>query len=150
MTTFAAVFIAWFVGHSVGDHWVQTSCQAIKKGERTRAGRLACARHVATLTTTKLVLTALVFAAHPFGVNPVWFTTGVAVDGVAHYWADRRFTLERLAGRKLVNKTEFYHLGEDTVHQFNPSGSHLGTGKYALDQSWHHLWLLVGALIASV
>lgn len=55
---FASSFAALYVAHSVGDHWVQTSCQAARKG-----------------------------------------------------------------------------------------GEGIGTGAYALDQSWHHLWLWVAALI---
>lgn len=33
-TVFAAVFVALYVAHSVGDHWVQTSAQSAAKGQR--------------------------------------------------------------------------------------------------------------------
>lgn len=54
--TFAAVFIALYVAHSVGDHWVQTSHQSSHKGRPGWVGRLADARHVAGLTVTKAVI----------------------------------------------------------------------------------------------
>jgi hypothetical protein len=53
---FAAVFIALYVAHSVGDHWVQTSHQSAHKGRPGWVGRLADARHVATLTATKVAV----------------------------------------------------------------------------------------------
>lgn len=59
---FAAVFIALYIAHSVGDHWVQTSHQAAHKGENdrtpgqcSRAGRIACTLHVLGLTVTKVI-----------------------------------------------------------------------------------------------
>src|SRR5690606_5450429 len=53
---FASSFAALYVAHSVGDHWVQTSCQAARKGCFGWSARWACVRHVATLTATKTVL----------------------------------------------------------------------------------------------
>lgn len=99
--TFAAVFVALFVAHSVGDHWVQTQWQADTKGAPGRLGRVACARHVLGLTITKDAFYSLGTRAHPR--HPV------TAEG-------------------------------------DPAAT-LGTGAYALDQSWHHLWLLVAALI---
>lgn len=156
--TFVALFIAWWVGHSVGDHWVQTGTQAVEKGfgppgcgnkKLTHRGQLACLRHVLTLTATKLVLTAAVFIA-PLGLHADlrWLAAGVAVDAVTHYWADRRWTLEELS--RWVDKGEFYDQGTDLTDVAGERRPHLGTGKYALDQSWHHLWLFVGALIAAM
>ncbi|MFJ2073498.1 hypothetical protein ACIOHF_31195 [Streptomyces albidoflavus] len=46
---FAAVFIALYIGHALGDHWVQTSCQAATKGQAGWTGRLACGRHCLSL-----------------------------------------------------------------------------------------------------
>ncbi|GGN64850.1 hypothetical protein GCM10012285_67230 [Streptomyces kronopolitis] len=46
---------------------------------------------------------------------------------------------------KVTGKAEFYRLGAPRAdHDDNP---HIGTGAYALDQSFHHLWLLVAALV---
>jgi hypothetical protein len=47
----------------------------------------------------------------------------------------------------MVDKAEFYRLGAPREgREDNPS---LGTGAYALDQSFHYLWLLIAAAITS-
>ncbi|MFK0281932.1 DUF3307 domain-containing protein [Streptomyces sp. NPDC090499] len=143
--TFAAVFIALYVAHSVGDHWVQTSHQSAQKSRPGWVGRLTDARHVATLTLTKvavLIPAAVLLGLH---LSAVGVVAGLAVDAASHWWADRRTTLARLAA--LLGKGEFYRLGAPRAgRDDNP---HIGTGAYALDQSFHHLWLLVAALIVA-
>lgn len=143
---FAAVFIALFVGHTIGDHWVQTGHQAACKGARTNAGRVACAGHVLSLTATKLVLLAGAWLVLDLELSIGAVALAFVIDAVSHYWADRRFTLEWLADK--VGKTGFYHQGTDLVDVNGKAVPHIGTGKYALDQSFHHFWLFVAALIA--
>jgi hypothetical protein len=135
-STFAAVFATLFVAHSVGDHWVQTSAQAADKGRPGWPGRLAAARHVATLTATKLVL--LLPCAWLLGLHlsVLGLVVGMGVDAVTHGWADRRHTLAKLA--RATGKAEFYRLGtpEHPAHPVRADGTpaaHLGTGAYALD-----------------
>lgn len=53
---FAAILGLLYVGHHVGDHWVQTHPQACAKKHDGWPGHLACARHVATYTATLTVL----------------------------------------------------------------------------------------------
>ncbi|MEU9149379.1 transcriptional regulator [Streptomyces sp. NPDC048417] len=143
--TFAAVFIALYVAHSVGDHWVQTSHQSATKGRPGWVGRLADARHVATLTLTKLAVLIPAAALLGLHLSVPAVVAGLAVDAASHWWADRRTTLARLAA--LLGKGEFYRLGAPRAgRDDNP---HIGTGAYALDQSFHHLWLLVAALIVA-
>ncbi len=149
-TAFAAVFIALYVAHSVGDHWVQTSCQSADKGKPGWVGRLAGARHVATLTATKLALLVPAAALLGLHLSVVGLAAGISVDAVTHWWADRRSTLAWLA--KVTGRAEFYGLGTAAhpAHPITAKGgpaAHLGTGAYALDQSFHHLWLLVAALL---
>ncbi|MEV5138172.1 transcriptional regulator [Streptomyces syringium] len=140
---FAAVFIALYVAHSLGDHWVQTSHQSAHKGRPGWVGRLADARHVATLTLTKLAVLLPVAWLLDLRLSALGIVAGLGIDAVTHWWADRRTTLAWLA--KVTGKGEFYRLGAPrSGHDDNP---HIGTGAYALDQSFHHLWLLVGALI---
>ncbi|MFF9004634.1 transcriptional regulator [Streptomyces goshikiensis] len=148
--TFATVFVALFVAHSVGDHWVQTSRQSADKGKAGWTGRLADARHVASLTATKLALLLPVANLLGLDLSVIGLVAGLGVDAVTHWWADRRSTLARLA--KAVGLADFYALGTGThpVHPVNTEGkpaAHLGTGAYALDQSFHHFWLLVAALL---
>ncbi|MFD8599197.1 transcriptional regulator [Kitasatospora sp. NPDC059646] len=147
--TFAAVFITLYAGHQVGDHWTQSSCQSARKGLPGRAGRWACTKHVSTLTLTKGVLllpAALVLDLH---LTAAGLLLGLAVDAGTHWWADRRTTLAWLA--KVTGKREFYSLGADVVDtstaQDGITGRHLGRGSYALDQSFHVLWLFVAALL---
>lgn len=140
---FAAVFIALYVAHSVGDHWVQSSHQSAHKGRPGWVGRLADARHVATLTATKVVVLLLVAWLLDLRLSVLGIVVGLGIDAVTHWWADRRTTLAWLAS--VTGKSEFYRLGAPRAgRDDNP---HIGTGAYALDQSFHHLWLLVAALI---
>ncbi|MGP9023205.1 transcriptional regulator (plasmid) [Streptomyces sp. BR1] len=145
-TVFAAAFIALYVAHSVGDHWVQTSHQAQAKGRPGWPGRLADARHVLGLTITKgIALTAVVLVLD-LPVTALGVTAGLTVDAASHWWADRRTTLARLA--QLTGKAEFFALGSKVTDD-NGHPTHLGTGAYALDQSFHHLFLGIAALLIS-
>jgi hypothetical protein len=138
---FAAVWVALYVAHEVGDHWVQTHHQACGKGAPDRRGRILCARHVASLTLTKVVALVIVAAWTGLELAPLALVAGLSVDAVTHYWADRRATLRRLADA--IGKAAFVRLGD-------PKEAPTGTGAYALDQSWHVGWLLVAALLVSV
>jgi hypothetical protein len=147
---FAAVFAVLYVAHTVGDHWVQTSCQAAEKGKPGWHGRLACGRHVVGLTLTKgfLLVPAVILLDLP--VTALGLALGFGIDAVTHYWADRRTTLAAFA--KTCGKGEFYDLGTPAhpEHPVTAEGEYaptLGTGAYALDQSWHHFWLGVAALV---
>ncbi|MEU9072575.1 transcriptional regulator [Streptomyces sp. NPDC048306] len=154
---FAAVFVALFIAHSVGDHWVQTSHQAAHKGENdrtpgqsSRAGRIACTLHVIGLTITKGIALAAVVWALDIPVTVTGVAAGLGVDAATHWWADRRSTLAWLA--KVTGKTEFLSLGTPAhpAHPVTSEGTYaptLGTGAYALDQSFHHLFLGVAALL---
>ncbi|RKT84866.1 Protein of unknown function [Saccharopolyspora antimicrobica] len=143
--TFAAVLPSLLVAHNVADHWVQTSHQAANKGRPDGAGRWACFKHVASYTLVTGLAVGLVWTVLGLPISPAGFVLGQAISAVTHYWADRRFTLSRLA--ELLGNAEFYRLGAPrTGKDDNPS---LGTGAYALDQSWHWLWLGVAALLTA-
>ncbi|MGW7268279.1 transcriptional regulator [Streptomyces sp. NPDC054842] len=154
---FAAAFIALYIAHSVGDHWVQTSHQAAHKGENdktpgqsSRAGRIACTLHVLGLTITKGMALAAVVLVLDLPVTALGVTAGLGIDAASHWWADRRSTLAWLA--KVTRKTEFLSLGTPghPKHPVTADGEYaptLGTGAYALDQSFHHLFLLIAALL---
>jgi hypothetical protein len=71
----------------------------------------------------------------------------MAVSAISHYVADRRTPLRRLAGLldRPTGKPAFWSLGLPRPgRDDNPT---LGTGAYALDQSWHVGWLLVATMI---
>ncbi len=164
---FAAVAVALLIAHQVGDHWVQTSHQAAHKGREGWAGRAACAAHVASYTLGTLLAVVGVVLALDLPVTLRGLLLGQAVSAATHYWADRRTTLAALAEK--AGLSGFYNLGSPrpvlvgvvdergqlahdadgrpvTVPVDAPS---LGTGAYALDQSWHYAWLFVAALITA-
>lgn len=156
--TFAAVFVTLYVAHQVADHWLQTHHQACTKGDPGWPGRMACARHVATYTATAVALLAAVALLLPLPLSVLGVAIGQAVSAVTHYWADRRTTLRAFA--EAVGKGGFYQFGAPRSHlppapgEWRPAGaatSHdnptLGTGAYALDQSFHVFWLFVAALV---
>lgn len=142
----AAVAAALYAAHQVADHWVQTQWQADNKGLPGWTGRLACAGHVLSYTITcYLALLALILVTgwQP-GMAPL--AAGLAVNAVTHYIADRRTPLRRIAER--LGSGRFYTLGVPRPgRDDNPS---LGTGAYALDQSWHIGWLFVSALVIAI
>lgn len=140
---FGAIFAALFAAHSVADHWVQREHQALNKGAAGWAGWLANLRHVGGLTLTQLAAVLVLMPVLDLRLSGWQVAAGLAVNAVTHAWADRRHTLQWLASR--VGKGGFYQLGAPRAgHDDAP---HLGTGAYALDQSWHIGWLFVAALI---
>jgi hypothetical protein len=146
MPAFAAVFAALYAAHQVADHWVQTDHQANHKGLPGWPGRWNCAKHVATYTLTGVVALAALAAVTGWRPALLPLTAGLAVNAVSHYIADRRTPLRRIA--EWTGHGGFYTLGTPRPgRDDNPS---LGTGAYALDQSWHVGWLFITALIIAV
>lgn len=177
--TFAVVAVGMLITHQVADHWVQTTAQATRKGLPGWPGRLACARHVASYTAMTAVGVGVLWWALRLGIHPVGFLAGQVVSAGSHYWADRRFTLQRLADR--VGLGEFYRLGQPRreLQAVTDDGNHivelewtrvdrpgwdpleggvdapwdnptLGTGAYAMDQSWHWAFLGAAAFLTAV
>lgn len=161
----AASGIALYAAHHVGDYWVQTDHQAAHKGDAGWVGRLACLRHVGTYVLTQGLALAMLAGATGWALPLVPTLVALAVSGVTHYLADRRthglmFAVARWL-EPIAGKAGFMKLGvprqgrtvtahgvgwrTEEVPLDNPS---LGTGAWALDQSWH-IWLgvFVPALI---
>lgn len=156
---FAAVAIALYAGHHVGDYWVQTDHQARTKKESARS----CVMHCLTLVMTQAACLLMLL---PLGVRFAWLPTlgGLAVSGVTHYIADRRTPLVKLAAL-IPGKAAFLKLGAPRPYQiFAQSMSHneprgpvpldnpqLATGAWALDQSWHIFFgVFVAALVVAL
>lgn len=140
---FASTFAALFVGHYVGDFWLQTAAQAANKARAGWRGRLACFGHITRLTITKIAILAITTAVLDLHISIIAVIIALFVDAASHYWADRRSTLAKLA--RLLGKSDFYRLGSPRPgHDDNPS---LGTGAHSLDQSWHIMWLWIASLI---
>lgn len=142
MGAFGAVFAALYAAHQVADHWIQTQHQADYKGDPGWPGRIACAAHVTTYTATGLFSLFALAAATGWRPDPWHLVIGMSISAVTHYIADRRTPLARLAWA--LGSGPFWTLGAPRPgHRDNPS---LGTGAYALDQSWHVGWLFFAAL----
>ncbi len=142
----------------VADHWVQTDCQARRKGIHVgdtieleglsepfraeeghqRMGQQACAAHVASYVG--LQGAALVAGAAVTGrrLHPGWLAAGLALSAVTHYAADRRRPLKRLA-ELVPGKIGFYNLADNGLN-----------GAYLLDQAFHHGVEAVAALVSAV
>lgn len=131
--TFAVSLPSLLVAHHVGDHWVQTSTQALGKAARTWSGACCCARHVASYTATTAAAQALVWALFGLAITPIGFLAGQMLSALSHYWADRRFTLAWLA--RMLRQDGYYHRGG---------------GAYELDQSFHRAMLFVSAVVTAV
>src|SRR5690606_6617951 len=121
--------------------------------------------HVAsyTLCTTLAVLGVWLALDLPLTLPGVLL--GQVISAVTHSWADRRAPLRNLA--EPLRLGGFYRLGsprpalvlvvdQDGNPAYDADGAPvtvpidaptLGTGAYALDQSWHYLWLFVAALV---
>lgn len=166
--TYASVLGTLLVAHQLADHWVQTSHQAGHKHLPGRVGRWNCFKHVATYTAVTAAAVALTAVLLGLPITPAGFVLGQATSAVTHYWADRRTTLAKLAERlrlggfyglgaprpvRALVVDEHGHVAHDadgrpvTVPVDAPS---LGTGAYALDQSWHWAWLGVAAMITAL
>jgi hypothetical protein len=161
--TFAAAGIALYIAHHAGDYWVQTDEQARHKGDAGPEGRSNCLMHVLTyLLTQMLFLVPIELMGADFSAGGILLA--MLVSGVTHYMADRReYGLMFKLARKLPGKANFLELGkprglqarvawpldpDETVPLDNPS---LGTGAWALDQSWHLFWgVFVAAIIIAV
>lgn len=150
MEIFAAAFAALYAGHHVGDYWIQTDHQAQHKGAAGVHGRRACLAHVISYTITQGAFLVMVLSLG--GELDLARAAGaLALSAITHYAADRRehglmFRLARL----LPGKARFLQLGaprDVRVYAFGgardePSDQPLdsptlGTGAWALDQSWH-------------
>lgn len=130
LVTFAAASVALLMAHQVGDYWIQTNHQAITKPERSWRGRWACIRHVITYTLTCVAALAIVDAVTGADLLGWPAAIGLAGNAAAHYFADRRAPLRRVA--VWLGKADYW--------------DHHG-GAAPLDQAFHIGCLAVVALI---
>lgn len=147
LAVYAVAWIALHTGHHLGDYWVQTHHQAGAKAGPGWTGRLACARHVVTLTATQAALLGLTVIVVPVRFSVVQVLAALTVNALSHYWADRRTTLLALAQRleRVAGKGSFARVGVPRPGRDDLAS--LGTGAVALDQAWHTAWLMIAALL---
>lgn len=144
-TNLGTLFAALYISHHIADHWAQTTDQACGKGDPGWHGRRACAGHVAGHMIVSIICLA---SLNIIGIHLSVSTTaiGLGIIAVTHYWVDRRAPLYRLAA--LCGKAGFI-AGCTVVRKPGDAPTEIGpgTGLYALDQSFHFLWLFISALV---
>lgn len=127
----------------VADMWVQTDHQALHKGDDGWPGRLACARHVATLTATQALTLWAGSRAVGKRLNPWRVAAGLAFNAATHYAADRR---EHGLLPKLTKRLAF--TGKDTFYRAGDGkAAPCGTAAFGLDQTFHDGCRLITALL---
>lgn len=131
----AVAYAALRTAAHVADMWLQTDHQATHKAGDGLRGHRAMAGHVASYAGAQTV--ALVAANRLLGMNlkPSRIAAAVALSGATHYFIDRRWPVRKLAAA--TGKQNFYDLG-------GPLG-----GGFHLDQSAHHLFEAVAAVVAA-
>lgn len=132
--TVGTVAITLYGVHGAADHWIQTHHQAQTKGRRDNGGKWACLKHVSSYTATCTAAVVAVVALIGLPLSAAGVAAGAVVNGGSHYWADRRYTLAWLA--RVTGHADFWAMGTGT-----------GSGAYAMDQSYHKLFLLVTAVV---
>lgn len=147
VSRFLITSAALLAAHAVGDHWVQTSHQATAKGAKGWPGRRACAAHVASYTATGVLATTAASRCLRVPLDGPAIVCAFVVSAVMHYVADRREPLRWLA--ELTGRDGY--IRHITVRRGDgmPADTGPGTGLFHLDQSWHHGWIFVAALIAA-
>lgn len=180
MTSLAAKFAALGVGmlatHWVSDHITgQTDHMAGHKTLPGPEGTRACLAHVASYTADSTATVLVLNSTLKLGLSPQGIVAGQLLSAVTHYWADRdRSRLARLSAR--VESPVFPTIGQprtDLAVFVTAGGERLpvevvtvdgngaekpapfdnpsiGTGAYAIDQSWHIGWVAVAALLTAV
>ncbi|MFD9078259.1 hypothetical protein [Streptomyces erythrochromogenes] len=156
--TFAAAYALLRAAADHADHWGQSDFDSQAKGATdaapvtykhedgtvttvgTDGGRRACLHHVLQYTATQGLV--LVAGTRVLGIrlHPAALAAALAVSGATHFAADRRVPqglLQRLA--EATGKKNFFNLADFGMN-----------GRYCLDQSWHHSWETLAALLATV
>jgi hypothetical protein len=137
MDIFAGIAITLYIGHHIGDYWVQSDHDAAHKGKAGPEGVYACLRHVFSYVITQGVCVLLLSLATGEFIAPWLYAVSLIVSGVFHYAADRReFGIMFRLARLIPGKAKFLTLGVPRGGHYDDNPS-LGTGAWALDQSWH-------------
>lgn len=148
LALFAALQATFADIHPVCDQWLQTSRQALGKGEPGWAGRVCCTQHVATYTTVQAVAAITVTRVLGYRIPASAFAAGMAITAVTHYAIDRRRGFIRLI--RAVGKGDYLdrctvQRCDGTVHNGGP-----GTALMELDQAAHRVIGVATSLLVAV
>lgn len=103
---FAAVFVALYVGHMVGDHLAQTDSQANRKAGTGRPAVIAMLGHISAYGTCQIVALVALEVVTYLPISSGGLLAGMAVSLGTHAVIDRRapvrWLLERTGSTQLA------------------------------------------------
>jgi hypothetical protein len=130
---FAAVYIALYAGHMVGDHVAQTDHQAAHKAGKGWPAARAMAGHIGGYTAVQVIALALVAAV---GVSAPAAVVALAVSAATHAFIDRRWPVQWL----------LRNTGSASFASLTTGGLN---GPYLTDQALHIGCLFLAAVAAA-
>jgi hypothetical protein len=153
--TIAVTFVALRAAHMVGDHILQTTAQAMRKGMRPArwpllpwAGWGHCLRHVATYTATQALALAVLLPITPLTLTGA--LTALAVSAATHAVIDRRWLVRAIVTRRAdggAGWPEAMYLTDQSLHEAALLGAAVAA---ALATNWWVALLAVGAGVVLV
>lgn len=152
MDIFAVAFIALYIGHDIGDYWVQSHHDALSKQKPGSEGRAACIRHVSSYLATQCVILAVTWGVLNIPELSHWKVfLALSISCITHYLADRgpNGPMFKLA-QVMSWKRDFLALGRPRGGHYDDNPQ-LATGAWALDQTWHRLFgVFIPALVLAI
>lgn len=126
-----------FAGHESGDYLVQRDCDAQRKQQRTRQGRLSLLRHASTYALTQFATRAAMYRTAGVRVPLAAQLAGVAAEGVLHAAIDDGRLLRKFA--EITGKDGFHDLAANGVN-----------GRALMDQAAHKgVQIPAGAIVTT-
>ncbi|RSN32222.1 hypothetical protein DL990_20095 [Amycolatopsis sp. WAC 01416] len=133
--------------HPLCDQWLQSSADALGKGEPGREGARHCARHVASYTAGQVGAAAAVTRVLGFRTPLRAVLAGAVINGVTHYVIDRREPLRKLA--RLAGKQGYVERATVQRREGVVDGCGPGTALMELDQAAHRAIGVVASLVTT-
>ncbi|MFI5614694.1 hypothetical protein [Amycolatopsis sp. NPDC051903] len=136
-------WLAGTAGHETGDYLVQSNCDAQRKQQRTRRGRLSLARHAITYGLTQAATKEAAYRVSGLRVPLTAKLAGTLAEIAIHTLVDdgRLLAWFAAAAGKADHeqKTGFFYLGDAAA-----------SGRSLIDQAMHKgLQIPLGALITT-
>ena len=147
LALYGALLATFGETHAFCDQVVQNSDDAVAKGKPGRAGRAACARHVATYTAGQTTAAAAVTLTLGYRLPARAWLAGAAINAATHYVIDRRAPLVRFLRTRWVGKGGYL---DHCTAQRRPGvvdTAGPGTALMEMDQATHRL---IGVAAAAV
>lgn len=130
---FLVAIAVMMVAHQVGDHVLQTDHQAAGKAGPGTAAARAMAGHLLTYHATAAALLVATFSVLGLPLSGWGLLAGLTFSALSHGLLDRRWPVRAML--RAVRAPKFAEAQSPVC------------GMYQADQAWHHLALLVSALI---